>query len=45
MAIRRTVGPTPYSEVNALLLFMLARVQEVLGEELVGFYLYGSLSL
>ncbi len=45
MATGRTTGPTAYSEVNALLLFMLARVQAVLGEELVGFYLYGSLSL
>ncbi len=45
MDIGRMARLTAYSEVNALLLFMLARVQEVLEEELVGFYLYGSLSL
>jgi len=45
MIAGQSTRPTPYSEVNTLLLFMLARVQEVLGEELVGFYLYGSLSL
>lgn len=45
MTIGPATGPTPYNEVNTLLLFMLARVQEILGEELVGFYLYGSLSL
>jgi hypothetical protein len=38
-------GPTPYSEVNELLLVLLARVQSVLGRKLVGFYLFGSLSL
>jgi hypothetical protein len=45
MAIGPTTEFTGYSEVNTLILFMLARVQEVLREELVGFYLYGSLSL
>jgi predicted nucleotidyltransferase len=45
MAVGWTEGPTAYREVNTLLHFMLARLQEVLGEELVGFYLYGSLSL
>jgi len=39
------LGPTPYDDVNALLLNLLTRVQVVLGERLVGFYLYGSLSL
>lgn len=36
---------TPYEEVDALLHFMLVRVQNMLGDRLVGFYLYGSLSL
>jgi hypothetical protein len=38
-------GPTPYQEVNALLSLMLSKVQAILGEQFVGFYLYGSLSL
>jgi Domain of unknown function (DUF4111)/Nucleotidyltransferase domain len=41
----RILGPTPYEDVNALLFDFLARVRVVLGERLVGFYLYGSLSL
>ena len=36
--------PTPYSDVNTLLIMLLERVREILGEKLVGFYLYGSLS-
>jgi len=36
--------PTPYADVNRLLTFMLERVQTILGAQLVGFYLYGSLS-
>ena len=39
------VGPTPYRDVNTLLQDFLARVQAILKEKLVGFYLYGSLSL
>jgi hypothetical protein len=35
--------PTPYEAVNALLDDLLARIQAVLGEKLVGLYLYGSL--
>jgi predicted nucleotidyltransferase len=38
-------GPTPYEEVNRLLHFMLTNVQAILGDRLVGMYLYGSLSL
>jgi Domain of unknown function (DUF4111)/Nucleotidyltransferase domain len=38
-------SPTPYGTVNTLLLMLLARVQTILREKLVGFYLYGSLSL
>lgn len=37
--------PTPYSEVNRLLLTLLTGVQTILAEGLVGLYLYGSLSL
>ncbi len=35
--------PTPYAEVNALLEQFLAGLQKVLGEKLIGLYLYGSL--
>lgn len=35
---------TPYEPVNAILADMLARLQAILGEQLVGFYLYGSLA-
>ena len=45
MAPSRTTGPTPYEEVNTILLFMLTEIQAILGHQLVGFYLYGSLSL
>ena len=38
-------GPTPYKDVNTLLHLLLTKVQAVLHEKLVGFYLYGSLSL
>jgi Domain of unknown function (DUF4111)/Nucleotidyltransferase domain len=37
--------PTPYNDVNTLLLFMLPKIQAILGDQLVGIYLYGSLSL
>lgn len=35
--------PTPYAEVNALLEQFLTGLQAVLGEKLIGLYLYGSL--
>ena len=38
-------GPTPHEDVNKLLHLLLTKVQAVLREKLVGFYLYGSLSL
>ncbi len=41
----RTTGPTPYEEVNTILLFLLTNIQAILGHQFVGFYLYGSLSL
>lgn len=37
--------PTPYEDVNKTLLFMCSKMQSILGKKLVGFYLYGSLSL
>jgi predicted nucleotidyltransferase len=39
------ITPTPHKEVNTLLSFMLDKVQAILKDQLVGFYLYGSLSL
>ncbi len=35
---------TPYSNVNEILNILLTRVQEILGNQLMGMYLYGSLS-
>ncbi len=37
--------PTPYSVVNAVLRLLLEEVRGILGPELAGIYLYGSLSL
>lgn len=34
---------TPYPDINALLADLLAHLQDVLGDQLVGLYLYGSL--
>lgn len=45
MTSAQPTSPTSYDEVNTLLLILLARVQTILNEKLVGFYLYGSLSL
>ncbi len=36
--------PTPYPEVNEVLNLLLSNVKEILGEQFVGMYLYGSLS-
>jgi len=36
--------PTPYPDVNKMLQLLLSEVQEVLGEQFVGMYLFGSLS-
>ena len=36
--------PTPYTDVNEVLAFLLKEAQNVLGEQFVGMYLYGSLS-
>lgn len=40
----RLTHPTSYPEVNAVLKALLAEVEEILGEHLVGMYLYGSLA-
>ncbi|HEV8192169.1 MAG TPA: nucleotidyltransferase domain-containing protein, partial [Ktedonobacterales bacterium] len=37
--------PTPHEDVNSLLRELLAGVRAILGDQLVGMYLYGSLSL
>ena len=37
-------APTPYAEVNRVLLDLHGRVSAILGENLIGFYLYGSLA-
>jgi len=36
--------PTPYPEVNMVLTVLLSEVQAILGEQFIGFYLYGSLA-
>jgi aminoglycoside adenylyltransferase-like protein/nucleotidyltransferase-like protein len=38
-------NPTPYEDVNAILRLLFTKQLEVLGSQLVGLYLYGSLSL
>lgn len=45
MTSESDISPTPYDDVNRLLGELLARVQTILGDQLVGMYLYGSLSL
>lgn len=42
--LQLTSGPTPYSEVNAVLNELLSGVQTVLGDHFVGMYLGGSLA-
>jgi hypothetical protein len=37
--------PTPYEDVNTVLLDLMARIQMILGSKFVGLYLYGSLAL
>jgi hypothetical protein len=44
-SIPSTGRPTPYDDVNAILLLLLTKLQVVLGPRLIGLYLYGSLSL
>ena len=45
MSFTASTNPTPYGDVNAMLLLLLARVQAILRDKLIGCYLYGSLSL
>lgn len=45
MTSNNPLSPTPYPDVNTILHLMLSKVQAILGAQLVGFYLYGSLSL
>jgi hypothetical protein len=40
----KTISPTPYPDVNEILDPLLSKVQEILGDQFVGMYLYGSLS-
>ncbi len=44
MTTLKTHTPTPYPDVNTLLLDVLSGAQAVLGENFVGMYLYGSLA-
>jgi predicted nucleotidyltransferase len=40
----QTTEPTPYEEVNQVLLRILEQVKSILGQQLVGMYLHGSLA-
>ncbi len=40
----RVTHPTPYPDVNAVLHMLLSSVQTILGDHLIGMYLYGSLA-
>lgn len=40
-----STGPTAYEQVNKILHLLFTSVQTILGNQLIGFYLYGSLSL
>ncbi len=37
-------NPTPYPDVNEILNLLLSRVQEILGDQFIGMYLFGSLA-
>lgn len=45
MTMPNSTTPTSYEQVNTLLHLLFTRVQAILGNQLIGFYLYGSLSL
>jgi hypothetical protein len=45
MTEAHTTRPTPFEDVNVILRELLAGIQPILGQQLVGMYLYGSLSL
>src|SRR6266508_1292598 len=40
----KPISPTPYSDINEILNLLLTHVKEILGDQFVGMYLYGSLS-
>lgn len=40
-----TTNPTSYEAVNTILRLLFGKIQGILGDQLIGFYLYGSLSL
>jgi predicted nucleotidyltransferase len=40
----KPVSPTPYPDVNEILSLLFSRAQEVLGDQLLGMYLHGSLA-
>jgi predicted nucleotidyltransferase len=40
----KSISPTPYADVNEILSLLFSNVQEILGDQLVGMYLYGSLA-
>jgi predicted nucleotidyltransferase len=39
----KQTDPTPYADINQLLELLLSEIQKILGEKLIGLYLYGSL--
>lgn len=40
----KTISPTPYPDVNEIVSTLLSRVQAILGDQLIGMYLEGSLA-
>src|SRR5215211_875683 len=38
------ISPTPYTDVNEILSILFSEVQEILGDQFVGMYLFGSLA-
>lgn len=40
----KTISPTPYPDVNEIVDILLYRLQEILGDQLIGMYLDGSLA-
>jgi predicted nucleotidyltransferase len=40
----KTIFPTPYPDINEILNLLLSRVQEILGDQFLGMYLFGSLA-
>jgi hypothetical protein len=40
----KPISPTPYPDVNEILSLLFSNVQEILGDQLMGMYLHGSLA-